>query len=394
MAGRAGMSPTVRANNAFAIALYRRLQRRPGNLLISPACLSAGLVLLHTGARGETARQISRVLHLPESGAGAAGSRAAFMNDLNAHSADDSYEIRSAAGIWMQTGYPVLNAFRASLKDMFAIDVAPVDFFGNPIQACDVINTWTETCTHGKIRGMLQPADLPPRTRLVLTSALYMRASWRDRFRREHTRREPFHVSPRVTVEVPMMNTTSYLIIQRYYDGGSFQGLRMPCGSDGELAMTVLLPRNRDGLAELEASLTAEALEAWWPRFRKPEEIIVALPKFRIRANLMLNGPLSELGMRSAFEGDADFSGINGKTRDLFLSAVRQSTYLDVQEEGIEAAAAIDAISPDAFGEEPPVFRADHPFLFLVTDTRTGCILFLGRVVNPLQQNYDSPEIN
>ena len=91
--------------------------------------------------------------------------------------------------------------------------------------------------------------------------------------------------------------------------------------------------------------------------------------------------------MRSAFGGDADFSGINGKARDLFLSTARQSTYLDVHEDGIEAAAAIDAINPDAFGEEPPVFRADHPFLFLVTDTRTGCILFLGRVLNPLPQS-------
>jgi serpin B len=147
--------------------------------------------------------------------------------------------------------------------------------------------------------------------------------------------------------------------------------------------MVVLLPRKIDGLADLEAALTPDALNSWWPRFRRPEEIIIALPKYRIRANVTLNRLLSEMGMPLAFDTQADFSGANGKNHDLFLSTVRHATFLDVNEEGIEGAAAMDFISPDSFGEEAIVFRADHPFLFLIRDTRTGCILFLGRVVNP-----------
>ena len=185
------------------------------------------------------------------------------------------------------------------------------------------------------------------------------------------------------------MNDHSHSIVHGYYDGGSFQALELPCGSGGELAMVVLLPRENDGLAELETALTPEALDSWWPRFRRPEEIIIALPKYRIHADLALKRLLTELGMPLAFGGQADFSGINGKSRDLFLSAARHATFLDVHEEGIEAAAAMDALSPDAYGEEPPTFRADHPFVFLIRDTRSGCILFLGRVVNPLNQTYE-----
>ncbi len=388
-ADRENMPAIVRANNAFALALYQLLRTRPGNLLVSPACLSTGLAFIHTGARGETAQQIARVLHLPDGLAQADHAYAALVQDLNADAEDRSYQIRLANATWVQKGYPLLDSYRTTLKEVFALDGNRVDFSGRPDEACRVINAWTESRTGGKIAGMLRPADLPPRTRLVLTNALYLRANWRKRFRRELTRPDAFHVAPDETVEVPMMNDHSYSIVHGYFDGGSFQALELPCGSGGELAMVVLLPRKNDGLAALEAALTPEALDSWWSRFRRPEEIIVALPKYRIRADVTLNHLLSELGMPLAFDSQADFSGINGKSRDLFLSEARHATLLDVHEEGIEAAAAMDAISPDAFGEEAPVFRADHPFVFLIRDTRSGCIVFLGRVVNPLTQTYE-----
>ena len=185
-----------------------------------------------------------------------------------------------------------------------------------------------------------------------------------------------------------MMNVHSYSMAHSYYDGGSFQALQLPCGSGAEFAMVVLLPRKTDGLAELEGSLTSEALESWLSKFRLPEEIIIALPKYRIRAEVSLNHLLSELGMPLAFDAQADFSGVNGKSKDLFLSSASHTTFIDVNEEGIEAASGMIAISPDSMGEEPTVFRADHPFVFLIRDTRSGCILFLGRVVNPLKETY------
>ncbi len=149
-----------------------------------------------------------------------------------------------------------------------------------------------------------------------------------------------------------------------------------------------MLPRQVDGLANLEAALTLDALDSWWPKFRRPEEIVIAVLKFRISADVSLNHVLSELRMPLAFDPEADFSGINGKSPDLFLCVARHTTFLDIHEEGIEAAAAMEILSPDSFGEEPPVFRADHPFLYLIRGTRSACIIFLGRTENPLIEAY------
>ncbi|WP_435020096.1 serpin family protein [Tundrisphaera sp. TA3] len=384
---REDLPAIVRANNAFAVSLYQKLRDRPGNLLVSPACLSAGLALLHAGARGETAEQIARVLHLPGNLAHPDRAHAALIRALNADAEDRSYQIRLANAAWIQEGQPLLDSYRSTVEDVFAAGCDRVDFTGHPAEACRTINAWTESRTGGKLAGMLRPADLPSRTRLVLTTGLFLRANWRRQFHRESTRPESFRVSAAESIDAPMMHDHSYSSIQGYFDGGTFQALDLPCGTRGEFAMTVLLPREVDGLADLEASLTPEALASWWPRFRRPEEIIIALPKYRIRADLMLAPLLSALGMPAAFaEGRADFSGIDGKGSDLYLAAARHATLLDVNEEGIEAAAVTHFINPDAFGEEPPVIRADHPFLFLIRDTRSGCVIFLGRVANPLDQ--------
>ena len=328
------------------------------------------------------------MLHLPDGFTQADRAYAALIQDLNADAEDRSYQIRLANAIWIQEGYPLLDSYRATLKEVFAVDDNRVDFSDHRNEACRIINAWTESRTAGKVAGTLQPADLPFRTRLVLTSGLYLRANWRKRFRRELTRQEGFHVAPGETVDVRMMNDHSYSLVHGYYDGGSFQSLELPCGSGGEFAMVVLLPRRVDGLADLEAALTPAAVDSWWTQFRRPEEIIIALPKYRIRSDVTLNLLLTGLGMPLAFDDQADFSGINGKTRDLFVATARHATFLDVHEEGIEAAAAMDASVPDAFTEEVPVFRANHPFVFLIRDTRSGCIIFLGRVANPLIQTY------
>ena len=383
-AARSGDLPAVvRANNAFAVALYHRLRSGTGNLLVSPACLSAGLALVHAGARGETARQIGRVLRWPDDSPRLDASYAALIRGLDADGDGKVWQARLACAPWVQDGYPLLDAYRDRLRDVFGVEPRRVDFAGHRVESCRVINAWTAARTGGKIGAVLRPGDLPERPRLVLTSALYFRANWRDAFPRKSTRDAPFRLSGGRSVDVPTMNAHSYNLGHPYYDGGTFQALQLPCGREEEFAMVVLLPREADGLAGLEAGLTLESLDAIWPRFRRPEEIIVALPRYQIRAEMALKAPLAGLGMPLAFAPEADFSGINGKSGDLFLADVSHATFVDVNEEGIEAAAAMHGISPDSFGDEPPVFRADHPFLFLIRDNRSGCILFLGRVVDP-----------
>ena len=182
-----------------------------------------------------------------------------------------------------------------------------------------------------------------------------------------------------------MMHLHSYTGSHGYLDGGSFQVLSLSCGQ-GAYAMDVLLPKEVDGLRGLEAKLTPEMLAALWPKLKRPEDIDISLPRYRVRSSHGLEPVLKALGLSRAFIRErADFSGINGKAADLFVTAATHETFVDVNEEGIEAAAFSGVIGADSFGEdEPPVVRVDHPFLYLVRDTRSGCIVFLGRVVEPV----------
>ena len=223
-----------------------------------------------------------------------------------------------------------------------------------------------------------------PPTKMVLTSALYFRGNWVEPFHEESTSDAPFHVSRSETVSVPMMYQHSYRGIFGYADLGSYRVVSLPCGY-GSFAMVVFLPKSIDGLGEVEAALTPDALEALWPKLKRPEEIEIRLPRFRLRTSRGLKPALEGLGISRAFDSRADFSGINGKTNDLFVRDAMHDTFIHVDEKGIEAAAASEFISVDAFGDVPPVVVIDHPFFYLIRDTRSGCILFAGRVVNPIE---------
>jgi serpin B len=309
-----------------------------------------------------------------------------MVQDLNADGPDRSFQVRLADAVWFQEAYPIEGAYRAALRDVFAVDDERlVDFSGDPEQGARRINAWIAARTGGKIAGSLTPEAVAQPTKMVVTSAIYFRGEWGVPFRVEATRDAPFHVSRSEAVTVPMMNQHSYIKSHGYADLGSYRVVSFPCGR-GAFAMIIFLPRRIDGLVELEASLTPESLEAIWPRLKYPEEIDISLPRFRLSTSRALVPALRKLGIAGAFDRSrADFSGINGKTNDLFVASATHDTYLDVNETGIEAAASTDIISVDAFGEDqPPVVVIDHPFFYLVRDSRSGCIVFMGRVVNPV----------
>ena len=371
------------AGNAFAFDLYAKLRDRQGNLFFSPLSISTILTVAYSGARGETADEMAAVLRCrsdrlsqPESVHAAA---ALLLADLSAQNGRDC-EISIANALWGRKGFGFQPAFLGLIEKNYGASLQEADFAGDPEGARQAMNAWFLRSTRGKIADFLAPGEIQPQSRLVLANAVYFKAAWLHRFDKSGTTSQDFHVAAGKAVSVPMMNQT---MIFTYLDGGDFQAVGMPYRNQG-FEMVILLPKSVNGLAQLEKSLTGANVAQWWPKLTQ-RFVIVAVPRFRVTAKAELAGVLAAMGMPRAFDRTrVDFSAMNGGKEPLWIDGIFHSALAEVNEDGTCAAAATRG---EFFGagmeEPPPVFRADHPFLFLIRDTRSGCILFLGRVVNP-----------
>ena len=382
-AAAADRAEAVSGNNAFALSLYARLRTQPGNLFFSPESVSSALAMTYAGARSDTAEEMAKTLHFTLPPDRLHPAMGALLTGLNAQ--HDAYQLSVANALWAGQDYKFLDAFLKLTASNYGAGVNRVDFKGAPEAARLTINQWVEDKTANKIKDLLKPGMVTPLTRLVLTDAIYFKADWQAQFQKAQTEDENFYLSTeRKNVQAPLMHRSGGY---NYFDGGTFQALEMPYKS-GEMSMIVLLPKDTDGLTALEQSLTASTLPQWLGQLRPVPRVIVTFPKFKVTEELELGSTLGAMGMPKAFSRDAaDFSGMTGN-RELSLSAVIHKAFIDVNETGTEAAAATAAVmvgaamrAPDP--TPPPEFRADHPFVYLIRDNRSGGILFMGRVNDP-----------
>jgi len=372
----------VKGNNEFALELYAKLRTQEGNLFFSPYSISTALAMAYAGARGETESQMAKALHFfttPSTSGGFASEFGAIVKDLNVRGAKGGYELNVANALWGQRGYGFLAEFLEPIKNNYGGELNEVDFINASETARQTINSWVEKQTRNKIKDLIQQGVLDSMTRLVLTNAIYFKGNWARQFEKDKTKESPFTLISGKEVNVPMMNQTAEF---NYMEADDFQGLELPYVND-ELSMIILLPRKVDGLSGLEKILVMEKFSGWLSELGK-REVIVSVPKFKMTSQFSLADVLRSMGMTDAFSVKANFSGMNGK-RDLFISAVVHKAYVDVYEEGTEAAAATAVVmkTTSVMPGQIPVFRADHPFLFLIRDNKTGSILFIGRAMNP-----------
>jgi serpin B len=376
----------ARSANALGLDLWARMQSVPGNQIFSPASIAVALDMTYAGARGETAEQMARVLHVDaaenEAFHEAAGNVLASWNDPDR----DAYTLAVANRLFGEQTFRFEQPFLDMTASTYGAPFEPMNFRTGFEPSRVAINDWVAVQTRDRIRDLIPPNAITPDTRLVLTNAVYFLADWESGFESQATYPQAFHVSPANVVQAPMMHQSANF---RYAEVPGAQILEMPYRGR-EVAMTVILPRG--DLGTLERSLNEEQLAQWIAALGE-QRVDVALPKFRIAPadSTALGGHLRAMGMPLAFDDvRADLTGIGvppNPSHVLYISEVFHKAFVEVDEEGTEAAAATAVIVAEtasvSIEPEAVAFTADRPFLFLIRDTRSGAILFMGRLVDP-----------
>jgi len=367
----------VNANNRFAIELYKKLNRGDKNVFFSPFSIETALAMALEGARGSTESEMLSVLHLPKD---AEKRRTAFKLVLSGlKKPNKEFELYAANAIWPQKDYPFLSSYIDVVKDYCGNDVVALDYKTKTEESRKTINAWVENKTKDKIKELIPSGVLTPMTRMVLTNAIYFKGLWLLPFDEANTNKQDFKVSKEETVEVDMMSLSGSQSRFPYTQDEQVQVLKLPYKGN-QVSMLVILSRE-DSLSSVEESLTPKKIEGWKSNLLE-REVLLQLPKFKLETKYMLPQQLKDLGMPTAFSSDADFSGMDG-TRSLYISDVIHQAFVEVNEEGTEAAAATAVVIAKLSMPKYEVFRADHPFIFLIQDDASGNILFMGRVTNP-----------
>jgi serpin B len=385
----ADLGELVTGNTAFAFDLYQNLSKEGENLFFSPYSISLALAMTYAGARSATEEQMAETLHFSTLGqdrlhpafnalALELASRGEDTGDTEETEEEkkDRFQLHIANALWGQDGYRFLTAFLDVLAENYGAGVRISDFIDAPEQARMMINRWVSDETEERIEDLLPPGSITSLTRLVLTNAIYFNATWKHRFDEGFTHDCPFTLLDGSQITVSMMKQIKWF--RHVEEEGRYKAVELPYVGD-ELSMVILLPA-ADQFEKFSRELNAEQVRDILNNMVDTEDIYLYMPKFEYASEFNLKATLSDLGMPDAFVfGTADFSGMDG-SRELFIGDVFHKAFVSVDENGTEAAAATAFPIPCAM---VPVIRLDHPFIFLIRDSETGTILFMGRVMDP-----------
>jgi serpin B len=380
------LTELVSGNNDFAFAFYHQISSGDANLFYSPYSISIALAMTYAGAGGDTAGQMAQAMNftLPAERLHPAFDELALALDSRSHAEGlkpGVFQLNVANSLWGQSGFHFEQGFLDALALNYAAGMRLVNYRKNPEAARRAINDWVSQSTNQRIKDIIPPGALDALTRLVLANAVYFKAAWQNSFDPSITKPDAFHLPGGGSVQIDMMHESARLPAMQ---GDGYLAAELPYAG-GELSMVVLLPdegRFSDLETRLNAGLIAETMAVL-----HTQEVVVTLPKFKLEWSSELSKGLKALGLTDAFSPSlADFSGMNG-ARDLYISRILHKTFVSVDEQGTEAAAAsavmMEAMAPPGKPVEPFQFKVDRPFFFLIRDNPTGTILFVGRVTNP-----------
>ena len=373
-----GMEQAIDANNAFGFDLFRALGSEKGNAIFSPYSISSALGMVYEGARGETADEIRRVFHMAGGDTARRAAIAVFLNGLNEK--NSLYKLEVANALWAQKGFDFSKDYVSTVQKFYAGTAENVDFRGNSEAARVEINSWVSDRTQGKIRDLFAKGVIDDATRLVLTNAVYFKGFWAKAFNKDLTFEDDFKAGDGKTVKARFMRPKDGEARFGYAEKDGVQALEMDYKGD-ELAMVVMLPRM--DLSVFEKKLDLETFKAIRASLAQ-SSVDVYMPKFKLASKYALKETFSSMGMPRAFTSEADFSGMTNR-KDLAIGDVIHQAYIEVDEEGTEAAAATGVTMrlTSAMPAAKPEFKADRPFIFAVIEKDSGNVIFLGRVSDP-----------
>jgi len=369
----------IEANTSFTFNLFSQLKESEENLFFSPYSIFSAFAMVYGGACNQTETQIANVLKFNMDQDILHPAMKDLMMDLLK---SRGIELNIANSLWIQTGFNLLHKYTHIINRNYGGSAFDVNF-NIQSEACAKINGWVAEQTRNKITNIINENSLNEDTKLFLINAIYFQGFWMSPFKDSLTKDDSFTLISGEKVTVSMMNQKdSY----EYLEDENFQAIKLPYEGH-RISMIIFLPKKADGIIEFENGLTATILDNYISRFNL-EKVKLSLPKFLINTEYRLKNHLTNLGIIDAFNDDADFSGMT-EPEKLKISEVIHKTFIEVNEKGTEAAAAT-AIGMVLLGHslkvKPPlIFRADHPFVFIILDSNTNCILFIGRVMNPLE---------
>ena len=374
------------SNNTFSIDLYTQLKKNDGNLFISPFSIFTALTMVYVGARTATAEEFIKILHLTLPQRRIPLKVKELVDKLLSI---ESTEIDIANSVWLDNSYEILESFLYIIDQNYE-GAFYKENFKNVDIICNKINSWVSDKTKQKILKIIGPDNFDPSVKLILLNAIYFNGKWEAPFKEELTQETPFYLLNGELTPVSMMHQKDRFL---YFEDEKIQILEMPykCierfGTSEHCSMFIFLPKEKYGLNEIENKLTLEIIEAYLEKLWSIE-VKVYIPKFKMEKKYELKKDLIELGMNLTFSEAADFTGIvdMSKFQPPYISEIIHKAYVDVNEQGTEAAAVtMIGMAPRGMPihRENPVFKADHPFMFLIQDSQTKTILFLGRILNP-----------
>jgi len=369
------------AHNHFGFNLFHQVATEgfSENIFISPASAAFALAMLYNGAAGLTQAEMTEALQIGGLSLDAVNAaNSALLKSLNEGEA--KVELSVANSIWCRDPFKFRSDFLDRTRQSYMAEIRALDF--NDPKTVDVINNWVKASTREKITNIID--QISPLDVMFLINAVYFKGTWAHQFDKSRTEDRPFHLLGGTTADVPMMRQTRTF---KYLGHETFQAIRLPYGS-GSFSMYLFLPAKDYGLERFVADVTPENWAKWTGAFAS-QEVYIRVPRFKLEDDHSFNDALKSMGMKSAFdEQAADLTGLwdpaETMSPNLYVSFVRQKTYVDVNEEGTEAAAVTGiGVATASMPPTPIEMTIDRPFFCAIVDDTTGLILFMGAIVDP-----------